>query len=475
MAGLGVAVIEGRTGLRRVEWQGGLYQDAGLTAEALTAIMDNTALGAASEGIVAAAYGETQWDSTGSGFPIVVEDGSVAIQCSTDLAQRMEGVNGFGTTIACQINLAAVSGLAQWDSYLKPASDEGDDIAVDTEAVTQWMDALANNYSNGDVRLDDRAVFDIDPDTGKSRADISGIDGRPFTLGKTMPEIVEDVLDKSVEDIRGWLLENPHVMGTILQSALNPVDKARFVDFGINSRPRMTAWPATLNYEDQPVNLLPEAPGPFARVQLPVDVSPADSNAAPEMVFPWYRVSITVDTSAMQGSGELMFALDYRCDTGEVLESLGTRTYDIATASLGDGDIPAAMDTSGEYATVILILDNSEAGRYFYSHGSDRAALTLSTELQVVDEAQPPYNLILDITLQPLCDMPADIAAEPAAYPEAGSCPVEEPPAADGDGDEETAETPQTSDAEDGCALAGDSMLMLLMLMSLFSGLRRRR
>ena len=459
-AGLGVAVMEGRTGLRRVEWRGALDEAAGLAIEDLTAMMNNTALGAASEGIVAAVYGETQWDSTGSAYPIVIDDGLVAMQCSTDLAQRMQGVNGFGTTMACQINLAAISGLAQWDSFLQPAADEGDAIAVDADTVALWMDALAGDYSNGDVRLDDAAVFDIDPETGKSRADIEGIDGRHYTLGKTMPEIVEDVLNRNVEDIRLRLLENPHVVGTILQSRLNPVDKARFVDFGFGYRPRMTAWPASLPYDNQSIHLLPEAPGPFARVQIPVDVSPAAVNGNPDMVFPWYRMAIRLDTSAMKGDGRLDISLEYRDDSDGVLQSAGTLSVDIAGNTPGEGDITAALTTDGDETVLILLLDNRGGGAYFYGDGEKRSALTATIRLAVTDESRPPYNLIPDITLQPLCALPEDITATPGETPEAGSCPLTRPA------------TDDDTDGGGGCS-GGNGMLAALLACAWIS--RRRK
>ena len=431
LAGLSVAVEESRTGRRTVAWNGLLNHNR-LSVADLTAMMDGVAVTTASEGILAGVYGLRQWDSTGAQYPVNVEDGHVAMTCATDLASRNEGADGFGTVMPCQVNLAAASGLAQWDSYLTPAADTGDAIAVNTDTVALWLQRLAHDYTNGQVRLDDDAVFEIDPQTGKSTADLVGIDGNHFTQGLTMPQIVEGVLKRNVEDIRARLLENPHVLGTVLQSGLPPLDKARFVQMGFPYRPRLSAWPDTLPWEGQPKTLSPPGPGPFARVLVPVDMRPEQDNAAPELVFPYYLARITVDLSGMEGAGLVRGRVAYLDGAnGQTLAEQGAFSLTAPQVALTEPTAMTALDTLGDQAVLAVLMDNTTGWSYLSGQTSAKAVLALDLALAVTDEATPPYNLVLDITLTPLCEKPADLLATPAPAT-VGQCSLPQPTGKDG-------------------------------------------
>lgn len=507
--GMSVHIVDGVNG-RQVKWKGILNEEiTHLAGESISVMTDRASLGSASEGILANQYGMDQYDSIGTRFPIVVEDGSVAIECGTNFRQRMEAEEGYGYPIACQIGFAAVSGLTQWPHYLKPAAEEGEDIIVDKERVALWMDKIANYYESAGNRLDDKAVFGINEDTGLSEKHLYGVDDRDFTFGRSMPEIVSEVLTLSVQDIVERLYENGHVIGTALQSRVNPVDKARFVDMDFHYRPRMSAWPGSLQFEEQSISLLPQSPGPFAVMQLAFDVSPNASNHGNELVFPYYLAHLNFKRDEMSGTGALRVSLAYRDEMNEVIGDERSFTVDLDNLTLGE-DVSglAHLEQEGDSHTLTVLMDNEEGGWHYYLEGGPRVALTLQVELLITDSDYPPYELLLDIVAQGYCDKPS-VFEPPDASTDNSECPLYVPdfpepefeteadgdeevelefemqdaetespsPGSDGDiepeeedlpsdGDDDQILAPETSDGG-GCSQTNQSGMLLLLLLTL--------
>ncbi len=506
--GLGLSVaVEEVAGQLKARWKGILDPEvSGLEPAAVSAMSDLTAYSSASEGILAAQYGVSDWDSAGRDFPIYIEDGEPAIVCANDYKQRLACEEGFGYPMACQISYGGISGLVQWHDYLKPADETSQEVVVDRDQVARWMEKIAENQESGGVRMDDAAVFDVDPDTGLSRRHFTGIDGRDFSFGRTVPEIVYEVLDLSVQDVVERLFENPHIVGTIWQSRLNPFDKARFVAFGFHARPRLSAWPDTLSYEDETIALKPAAPGPFALAELSIDLRPEVDNAAPEMVFPHYLVEIRPELDGFFGTGRVDFEAGYVDEAG-LLDVLQQASFDLATASVGGDEDFAVQATDAEERSVLrLWLDNREGGWHFYPEGHSERALMLRISLAVTDAVQPPFDLILDTTVQGYCEKP-DLADPGDASTSNAACPLVKPdfpeePEMEGDGDEESSELNEDGDTEaesgdedqsasdgdasesplvsddaggGGCQAATPSALGMLLLVLSGAWLRRRR
>ncbi len=443
--GLAVVVEDGSQG-RQVRWSGVMREAAtGLSGEAVADMADEAGLGSASEGILAALYGRSDYDALGHAYPIVVADGSVAIDCGTDYRQRIESEEGYFYSMPCQVNLGAVSGLAQWDSYLKPAAESGEDIVVNGEKVAFWMDAIAKEYTHGGVRLDDRAVFGIDEETGLSTKHLYGVDGRDFTFGRSMSEIVDEVLELNVQDVITRLFENGHIIGTLLQSPLSPLDKARFVLPGFAYRPRLSAWPESLPYRSENVNLLPEAPGPFARFELAVDMQSMDSNAAPERIFPYYLATLRLPRGDGYGRGRLHASIGYKNREGNWLsEPQRTAVEFPAFTVTTPADFLHVTEENG-IRTLRVRLDNSDGGYYVHHPDPTEAALVLELELEVTDTAEPPFDWLFEAVLETYCHAP-DLSAPGLASDDNSACPLEAPDfpdEADGDG-----ETPATTDGD---------------------------
>jgi len=446
--GMSVEIIKNTSG-RKVRWMGILYEDAmNLAGESISRMADYASLGSASEGILAARYGLNAYDGIGNAYPIIIENNSVAIDCSTNFRQRMESEDGYGYGIACQINLGAASGLAQWHNYLKPAAEEGEGIIVDSEKVALWMDRIANHYESGGTRMDDNAVFGINEETGLSEKHLYGVDDRDFTYGRSMPEIVDEVLTLSLQDIVQRLFENGPMLGTVLQSKLNPVDKARFVDFGFHYRPRLSAWPDEMEYEEQTVTLIPGAPGPFAKVQLPVDISPQEINNGKDLVFPYYAARVIFDSVNMQGVGSLRFSIAYRNEAGEAVGD--ERSFDVGIKDVSFpedvSDIAYLLVEGGGFFNVQVLLDNTQGGWYYYKADGPRMAMTLQVELVMTDESSPPYDQQLDIQIEGYCDKP-DIEKLLEPSDDNSACPLDVPDFPEEESEME-AETEGDGDAE---------------------------
>lgn len=425
--GLVLIVETNYAGKRKAVFKGILDETAkGLSISSVVSMMDDSALSSVSEGLVAALYGLNDYDGGGRPFPVVIENGSAAINCATDLKQRMESEGGFGNSMPCQVTLANVSGLAQWTSFLKPADDAGQEVVVDKDKVAEWMRNIAVEFKSGDVYLDDPHVFRIDAQTGKSTADLKGIDGRGFTLGKTMPEILDEVLDKNIQDITDRLLENQHVLGTILQSKAGAFDKARFVSFGFHYRPRLTAWGATVKYKGADVKTLPETPGTFSSVEIPIDMRPKDKNFAPEMVYPFYVATIEAGSSAMKGKGTLEAEIIYKDAAGAELEKKSSFALNLQTGEMSGGEGFASLAKNAKGYAVKLLADNSNGGKYFYAKDLAQAALVIKIKLAAADPAEPPYDLQLDAVVQPYCAKP-DLSKSETPSGDNSACPLAEP------------------------------------------------
>lgn len=414
--GYNVEIVSER-GKRKVVWKNALSESVtGLSARALTTLVQNAAESSASEGILAALYGQT----TGYGmaderYPIVIDAGAVNVNCATDLAQRLDGPGGFGNPFACLIGLSSVSGLVQWRSFLKPAQATGNDLVLDLDLVESWISKLAKGYSNGDVRLDDERVFEIDPQSGKSTADLVGIDGRHYTLGRTMGEIVSDVLTRNIDDVTERCYLNPRLIGAVWQSKLSPFDKARFVSFDFEAHPTLSAWPATLPYDARTVALAPAAPGPFARAELALDLRPKEAGGAPELVFPYYMAMIEIGREGFSGTGSLIGELALRAadDQPDALRNRFTLDLEsgeaLELASWGR----LTTDTDGRHR-LRLLLDNRDAAAYLKGRNEARA-LVLSLSLAITDAAKPPLDLPLRVMLTSYCERPDfEGAATPA-------------------------------------------------------------
>ncbi len=407
IAGAGASVRIDSDDKRELRWYGILDEEyTGLKGESVSAMSDRASLGSASEGILAKLYGLDDYDSIGASFPIIVEEDSVALECGTDYAQRMECDEGYGYPIACQISYGSVSGLAQWDSYLKPADDSSDDIVVDREEVTKWMNKIAGEFQSGDNRLDDKAVFGINPETGLSEKHLYGVDERDFTYGRSMPEIINEVLDFSINDVVTRLFENPHMIGTVLQSRLSPVDKARFMQFGFNYRPRMSAWPDKLEYEGKQISLVPGAPGSFAKTELAFDIGPQEINSGNELVFPWYMASIKFDLAGFHGKARLRLTNAYRNREGETLGEEALCLLDPETMQFEGQCAFAETATEGEETILRVLLDNREGGWHYYLKDGPEAALVLTLDLEIPDDSQPPFDLIADLSAWGYCEKP---------------------------------------------------------------------
>lgn len=454
---------------RRIFWSGILDEATHhLGAETLGYMADFASLGSASEGILASVYGLThRYDSIGADWPIVVEDGQVAINCGTNYRQRLISEQGVGHPFACQIyNASLLSGViygalkpAIWFNYLKPADDGSDQIVVDDAMVELWMDRFANHFEWDGVRLDDQAVFGINPETGLSEKNLRGVDGRNFTYGRSLAEIVGEVLELSVQDVLEQVMEQPAFVGAVLQSRLNPVDKARFVAFGFAYRPRLSAWPETLAYQEQTITLHPQAPGPFAQLQIPVDISTPDSNAAPDMVFPYYLVTLQVESETAFGTGRLRGVVQYRDADNSVLDSpLGSFEVDTdGEAFENPSEIAALATHDAEGVEIRVLLDNRTGGWYFHNPESQRAALTLDLELGVTDPSRPPFDFIVNAVIQPYCSRP-DLNAPGAPASDNSACPLEVPefPEPDGDGDHDQEEDAEVPDDTEEPVVDGD-------------------
>ncbi len=484
-AGLIVGVRELSNGDRIAQWNGGLNPEIrGVGGEDICRVSNAASLGSASEGILAAQYGMTDYDAYGNDFPIVVEDGAVAIDCGTNYCQRFDSELGGGGGMACQVNMGAISGLAQWDSYLKPADESSEEIVVNREEVEEWMDKIAGEFSHGGVRMDDNALFGIDPDTGKSTLHLEGVDGRDYTYGRTMPEIVDEVLDLNIQDVTDQLFENGHVIGTVLQSRLSPLEKARFVAFGFHYRPRMSAWPDSLPYEDASVQLSPLAPGPFASVQLPVDLRPEETNAAPEMVFPYYLATLRFDPESLYGQGRIEGGVSYRDAEGNIDGEETGFTLDWPAATLTQpGEMASLKEEEGEQV-LRIVLDNREGGWFYYPEGEKDRALMLQLNLVVTDETQPPFDWLWDIELAGYCDAP-DLTAPAAPPSDNKACPLAKPdfPEPESDGDMETDANLSDGDldntgndgSDDGCRSASEAPSVWLLLLIGLALYRRKR
>lgn len=435
-------VIEGEGKDRKIKWTGVLGKESmNLSTDSLRQMFDNASLGSASEGILAHQHGKTDYDALGNSYPIITEDGSVTIDCSTDYNQRMESEEGYGYPMPCQTYIGSLTGLGIWFSYLKPAEDGSDNIVLDRDNVALWLDRIANKYESGGNRLDDKAVFEINEETGLSEAHLYGIDDRDFTYGKTMPEILNEVLSLSVNDVVERLYENGHIVGTALQSKTNPVDKAQFVDFDFHYRPRFSAWPAQLNYHDESINLSPAAPGPFSKMQLSFDVSPKDINTGKELVFPYYLVTIDFDKSKMYGTGTLKFSLSYKNENDISLENKISTEINLDTMQVDDNakDFIKITPLENDLYQIRIMMDNYDGGYYYHYKNGERAAIVLETELLASNPAQPPYDLLLDFLVQPYCEVPdLENPSEPAK--DNSACPLYAPdfPEPEIDGDEET-------------------------------------
>jgi hypothetical protein len=465
--GLGLDIRTNTSG-RLIHWDGVLDEaTTGLSVETIRYMGDNASLGSASEGILAALYGITgRYDSLGNDWPIVTANREVAIDCGTNYSQRMISEEGVGYPFACQIYHASLlSGViygakkpAIWFNYLKPADDTSDQIIVNDEMVELWMDRFVNHFEWEDgVRLDDTAVFGINPETGKSELRLIGVEGRDFTFGKTLPEIVSDVLEQSVIDLVERVYEQPALLGAVLQSRLNPVDKARFVSFGFHYRPRLSAWPETLDYQEESIRLIPSAPGALNQVDISVDVSADELNAAPTMVFPYYVVTLRIETESAQGTGQLVGQIAYRDDSGEPLEEpLANFALDLDGATLTDPESVALVElTDSVDYTVRVLLDNTTGGWYFYNPEALRAALALRLSLEITDGSQPPFDYIIDSSIQPYCTRP-DLSAPGEPSQDASNCPLDVPDFPEPDGDTDS-DSDLEMDLEEETVPDGDS------------------
>ena len=483
-----VRIVEDDRGKRRLVWQAEVVEEAtGLSPDGLCRVSDAASLGSASEGILAALYGETRYDDVGSSYPIVVENGRVAINCGTNFCQRLQPAEdtGFGGGIACQIGVASVSGLAQWDDFLQPADAEdttNDNVVVNMEKVQLWMDRLAGEFENGGTRLDDNAVFGINPDSGKSEKHLYGVDGRDFTYGRTMPEIVSEVLEFSVLDLVTQLYENGHIVGTVLQSRLTPIDKARFSAFGFHYRPRMSAWPEALPYENETILLDPPPPGPFAKAQWAADLNGTSHNPAPELIFPYYVATLTLEPETLHGLGRLAVATSM---------SDGTTEDDVRELFVYDSQNGFAETESGSsfyveengLLTFRTVVDNTQAGRYTYAQSPHRVARIISLSLQAVDETQPPFDWQTDFVVQGYCEKP-DPSTPGEASADNAACPLEPEDYEDGDvaEDGDQAEDGDTtgngaddSGSDGGCSQSGNGTFAFLLMLSLGLAARRPR
>ncbi len=491
-----VKVKDNGRGKREVVWTAELSEEAtGLSPDGLCRINDAASLGSASEGILASLYGETDYDSLGHEYPIVVEEGRVAINCGTNFCQRLQPAEetGFGGGIACQIGVASVSGLAQWDDFLKPADAEdetNDNIVLDQEAVQTWMDRLAGEWENGGTRLDDNAVFGINPDTGKSEKHLYGVDGRDFTFGRTMPEIVSEVLELSVQDLLIRLYENSHMVGTVLQSRLTPIDKARFSAFDFSYRPRLSAWPERLSYQGEEVVLDPPPPGPFATVDYALDMNSPAHNAAPQMVFPYYVASFTLEEDTLHGHGRLV-ASTHLGDGSTTKEDMELFIYDSESGFVATQETRARMTTTEDGLLHFqLVVDNTQAGAYTYATEAHGMARVIRFSLNAVDSSQPPFDWQADLRVQAYCDLPdLDALDEPAT--DNAACPLDEPESVE-DGDEPTdgddgnptdevdgdvvegMNTPENASDDGGCCHQAQPFGFLLFMLLFGMACRRR-
>ncbi len=460
-------------GTMHIDWKGVIDEaTTGMNPESMLQMTDAASLGSSSEGILASLYGVTEYDNLGHGYPIVVENGESAIDCSTNYRQRMTGKEGAGGSLPCQASMGVVSGLAQWTSYIKPTGKDGD-IVPDLQTIEKWMDYIAVEYENGGVRLDDRAVFGIDPETGLSTKHLHGVDDRDFTYGRSMPEIVSEVLEFSVQDLVDRLFENPHMIGTVLQSGANPFEKARFVEFGASYRPRMSAWTETMEYENETVILHPAAPGPFARVDFPIDLRSATDNPAPEMIFPYYRLDVALETADFHGTGLLDVETAVVDEDGIADGEIRTATLDLATMQWQASDETVSTPQTDETTTRFSVfVENSSRNEYFATDAPARAFM-ISLILNVSDEAQPPLDLQIDATLQGFCEKPDGDTTAPT---DNADCPPVAPENEDGsEGDSDT-EGKTSSSSSGGCRTNGafhNASLAFLLAWVLSS--RRRR
>ncbi len=473
--GLAVQISQYSDGSHYLNWTGILNENAtGVNPESLLDMTDAASLGSASEGILAALYGVSEYDNLGHEYPIIVENGEVSIECSTNYRQRMTGKEGVGGSMPCQISMGAVSGLAQWSSYLK-VTEDGQDIVPDLETIDKWMDNLAVEFESGGTRLDDVAVFGIDPETGLSTKHLYGVDDRDFTYGRSMPEIVGEVLEFSVQDLVERLFENPHMVGTVLQSNASPFDKARFVEFGFPYRPRMSAWTDSMNYQDETVVLHPSAPGPFSRMDFAIDLRSANSNPAPEMIFPYYRLDVTLETAAFHGTGVLEIEAATVDETGNPDGEVQSTALDLSTMQWQNADESlSAPETDGDTTSFSLTVENPDRDELFADDAPART-FQVSLILKATDTTQPPFDLQVEAKLQGFCDKPTDGMETPA---DNSACPPVAPQVTSDDeavgGDLDSEGT--TSKTSDGCRMSGLTGSFLFAAILLFLvGYRKRK
>ena len=141
-----------------------------------------------------------------------------------------------------------------------------------------------------------------------------------------------------------------------------------------------------------------------------------------------YVNEIELDKSNMYGTGLLNGVVAYKNSTGEILNEQLSFILDLANLSLtklddngsytdDNNNVAINNNENIEKSLIIveqnngikklrLILNNSNGGKYYYSNTKKDIVLNLSLSLEISDIEKPPYDLLLDIVIQPFCEKP---------------------------------------------------------------------
>ena len=229
------------------------------------------------------------------------------------------------------------------------------------------------------------------------------------------------------------------------------------------------------------MQLSPQAPGPFAGVQLPVDLRQEETNAAPEMVFPYYLATVRFDPESLHGQGRIEAKVSYRDAEGNIDGEETGFTLDWPAATLTQqGNMASLKEEAGEQV-LRIVLDNHEGGWFYYPEGEKERALLLQLNLAITDETQPPFDWLWDIELAGYCDAP-DLNAPAAPPTDNSACPLAKPdfPEPETDGDLETDANLPDGDLDDednggdGCRSTSETPYAWLLLLAGFALLRRK-